>query len=181
MPWQRIPPPLIRPDLIDGDQSNRARARRAPDRGDIRAHPRSRSFNRSSTWSCRSIVFGRVALLGDAAFVARPHVGAGVTKAALDAASLAQAVRGDDLAAGLRHYQREQLPFGTGLVALGRQEGAYLSAQLKPVERAPRPRSTGMFATFCLPTTRAATACAACSQHRVRYRGAWAVDSRHKA
>ena len=34
---------------------------------------------------------GRVALLGDAAFVARPHVGAGVDRATLDAASLADA------------------------------------------------------------------------------------------
>jgi 2-polyprenyl-6-methoxyphenol hydroxylase-like FAD-dependent oxidoreductase len=77
-------------------------------------------------------VFGRVALLGDAAFVARPHVGAGVTKAALDAASLADAVKGERLADGLLRYQREQQPFGSGLVALGREEGAYLSAQLKP-------------------------------------------------
>jgi len=73
-----------------------------------------------------------VALLGDAAFVARPHVGAGVTKAALDAASLADAAAGDDLVAGLLQYQREQQPFGSGLVALGRKEGAYISAQLKP-------------------------------------------------
>ncbi len=80
-------------------------------------------------------MFGRVALLGDAAFVARPHVGAGVTKAALDAASLAEAASADDLAAGLLRYQREQQPFGKGLVALGRQEGAYLSAQLKPREQ----------------------------------------------
>ena len=33
---------------------------------------------------------------------------------------------------GSLRYQREQQPFGSGLVALGRQEGAYLSAQLKP-------------------------------------------------
>jgi 2-polyprenyl-6-methoxyphenol hydroxylase and related FAD-dependent oxidoreductases len=45
------------------------------------------------------MVFGRVALLGDAAFVARPHVGAGVTKAALDAASLADATAGDESSA----------------------------------------------------------------------------------
>ena len=80
-------------------------------------------------------VFGRVALLGDAAFVARPHVGAGVTKAALDAAALADAMRGDDLAAGLIRYQSTQQPFGSYLVALGREEGAYLSAQLKPREQ----------------------------------------------
>jgi hypothetical protein len=29
-------------------------------------------------------------------------------------------------------YAREQEPFGRGLVALGRREGAYLSARLKP-------------------------------------------------
>jgi 2-polyprenyl-6-methoxyphenol hydroxylase-like FAD-dependent oxidoreductase len=80
-------------------------------------------------------VFGRVALLGDAAFVARPHVGAGVTKAALDAAIIAAAVTTADVAAGLLQYQRKQKPFGSGLVALGRQEGAYLSAQLKPPEQ----------------------------------------------
>ena len=34
------------------------------------------------------IAFGRVAIIGDAAFVARPHVAAGVSKAADDAAAL---------------------------------------------------------------------------------------------
>ena len=33
-------------------------------------------------------VFGRLAILGDAAFVARPHVGMGVTKTAGDAVAL---------------------------------------------------------------------------------------------
>jgi len=39
------------------------------------------------------MTFGRVALVGDAGlFVARPHVGTGVTKAALDAQALADAL-----------------------------------------------------------------------------------------
>ena len=37
--------------------------------------------------------------------------------------------------AALVRFQRQQRPFGSGLVALGRQEGAYLSAQLKPREQ----------------------------------------------
>ena len=80
------------------------------------------------------LVFGRVALAGDAAFVARPHVGAGTTKAAIDAASLADALHhsGDDLTYGLSRYQSVQIPFGRAIVALGREEGGYLSAQLKP-------------------------------------------------
>ncbi len=39
------------------------------------------------------MAFGRVAILGDAAFVARPHVAAGVSKAADDAAALAAALQ----------------------------------------------------------------------------------------
>ena len=39
------------------------------------------------------MAFGRVAIVGDAAFVARPHVGAGVSKAADDAAALVEALR----------------------------------------------------------------------------------------
>ena len=42
--------------------------------------------------SLRTCTPGSVALIGDAAFVVRPHVGAGVAKAAQDAAALAQAL-----------------------------------------------------------------------------------------
>jgi len=125
-----IPPPLIRSEVIAGIKAT-ARALVAPQVAEIfaRAQP---FFQPIFDLESPQIVFGRVALLGDAAFVARPHVGAGVTKAALDAASLADATVGADLGAALRQYQREQQPFGRGLVALGRKEGAYISAQLKP-------------------------------------------------
>jgi 2-polyprenyl-6-methoxyphenol hydroxylase-like FAD-dependent oxidoreductase len=124
-----IPPPLIRPEVLAAIKAT-ARALVAPQVAEIfvRAQP---FFQPIFDLESPQIAFGRVALLGDAAFVARPHVGAGVTKAALDAASLADAMAGQDVAAGLLRYQREQHPFGSGLVALGRQEGAYLSAQLK--------------------------------------------------
>ena len=117
-----IPPPLIRPDVMTAIKAT-ARALVAPQVAEIfaRAQP---FFQPIFDLESPQIVFGRVALLGDAAFVAR--------KAALDAASLADAVAGEDLRAGLMRYQREQKPFGSGLVALGRKEGAYLSAQLKP-------------------------------------------------
>jgi 2-polyprenyl-6-methoxyphenol hydroxylase-like FAD-dependent oxidoreductase len=126
-----IPPPLIRPEVTAAIKAT-ARALVAPQVAEIFARTPQPFFQPIFDLDSPQIVFGRVALLGDAAFVARPHVGAGVTKAALDAASLAGAVAGDDVAAGLLQYQREQKPFGSGLVALGRQEGAYLSAQLKP-------------------------------------------------
>jgi 2-polyprenyl-6-methoxyphenol hydroxylase-like FAD-dependent oxidoreductase len=82
-----------------------------------------------------ALVFGRVALTGDAAFVVRPHVGAGATKAAIDAAVLADCLNraGADVAGGLARFETLQLPFGRDMVALSRRQGAYLSAQLKPV------------------------------------------------
>jgi 2-polyprenyl-6-methoxyphenol hydroxylase-like FAD-dependent oxidoreductase len=130
-----IAPPLIRPDAVARIRAD-ARALIAPQLAEIFVRAKQPFFQPIFDFEPPRIVFGRVALLGDAAFVARPHVGAGVTKAALDAASLAEAARADDVAAGLLRYEREQYPFGSGLVALGRkQEGAYLSAQLKPREK----------------------------------------------
>ena len=126
-----IPPPLIRPEITAGIKAT-ARALVAPQVAEIFARTPQPFFQPIFDLESPQTVFGRVALLGDAAFVARPHVGAGVTKAALDAASLADATADDDLVAGLQRYQSAQQPFGSGLVALGREEGAYLSAQLKP-------------------------------------------------
>ena len=57
------------------------------------------------------VVAGRVALLGDAGFVARPHVGAGVTKAALNAAWLADALAAaPDIGAALAAYESGRAP-----------------------------------------------------------------------
>jgi 2-polyprenyl-6-methoxyphenol hydroxylase-like FAD-dependent oxidoreductase len=126
-----IPPPLIRPEITAGIKAT-ARALVAPQVAEIFARTPQPFFQPIFDLESPRTVFGRVALLGDAAFVARPHVGAGVTKAALDAASLADATAGDDIGGGLLRYQSAQRPFGSGLVALGREEGAYLSAQLKP-------------------------------------------------
>ena len=127
-----IPPPLIRPD-VDAAIKKAASDLVAPQIADIVARSKP-FFQPIYDLESPCIAFARVALVGDAAFVARPHLGAGVTKAALDAASLADAVQaaGDDIEAALEVYDRQQRPFGCDMVAVGRQEGAYLSAQLKP-------------------------------------------------
>jgi 2-polyprenyl-6-methoxyphenol hydroxylase-like FAD-dependent oxidoreductase len=126
-----IAPPSIRPHVT---AAMRAAAREllAPQIAELLARARQPFFQPILDLESPRMALGRVALVGDAAFVARPHVGAGVTKAALDAASLADAVAGGGLAPGLARFEREQLPFGRGLVRLGREEGAYLSAQLEP-------------------------------------------------
>lgn len=72
---------------------------------------------------------GRVAVVGDAAFVARPHVGAGVAKAADDAAALAEALDMEaDVAAGLKRFEQERLGENHRIIERARHLGAYLQA-----------------------------------------------------
>jgi 2-polyprenyl-6-methoxyphenol hydroxylase-like FAD-dependent oxidoreductase len=75
------------------------------------------------------IAFHRVALIGDAACVARPHVGAGVAKAATDATTLARVLReAPSIPEALRRYEALRLPLGRALVERGRYLGRYLEA-----------------------------------------------------
>jgi len=80
----------------------------------------------------RMAVGRRSVILGDAAFVARPHVGMGVTKAAADAAALVAALERhpQDLGAALRRFEAARLPFGAAVVGHARQLGAYMQAQI---------------------------------------------------
>ena len=77
------------------------------------------------------MAFGRVALVGDAAFVARPHVGMGVTKGAGDALALAACLResGNDVAPALEQYESRRLRFDAAVVAHGRELGAWLEGK----------------------------------------------------
>jgi 2-polyprenyl-6-methoxyphenol hydroxylase-like FAD-dependent oxidoreductase len=84
-----------------------------------------------------SMAFGRVAILGDAAFVARPHVAAGVSKAADDAVALADALaRTEDVAAALKDFEAARLPIGHRIIERARHLGAYLQAEQTEEERA---------------------------------------------
>jgi 2-polyprenyl-6-methoxyphenol hydroxylase-like FAD-dependent oxidoreductase len=77
-------------------------------------------------WDLESprIAFGRVAVVGDAAFVARPHVATGVSKAALDVQCLADALaQTGEIGAALARYAQEREPQGHALVARGRHLG----------------------------------------------------------
>ena len=70
---------------------------------------------------------GRVALSGDAACVARPHVGMGVTKAALDALALARHVTGTrDVPAALAAYSAERVPAARTAWSRARLLGSYI-------------------------------------------------------
>jgi 2-polyprenyl-6-methoxyphenol hydroxylase-like FAD-dependent oxidoreductase len=82
------------------------------------------------------LAFDRVAIVGDAAFVARPHVAAGVSKAADDAAALVQALDGEDVPAALRRFEAGRLPENRKIIERARHLGAYLQATQTAEERA---------------------------------------------
>ncbi len=83
------------------------------------------------------MAFGRVAIIGDAAFVARPHVAAGVAKAADDAFALVTALASEqDVPAALKRFESERLPVGRRIIERARHLGAYLQATQTAEERA---------------------------------------------
>ncbi len=132
-----IPPPLIRPDAIAAFRAE-VRAMLPPQFTALIDATDAPFFQPIYDLTSPRMVARRVALLGDAGFVARPHVGAGVTKAALNAAWLADALAAapGSLDAGLAAYERKASAFGSALVARARFVGAYLEdpprAGLKP-------------------------------------------------
>jgi 2-polyprenyl-6-methoxyphenol hydroxylase-like FAD-dependent oxidoreductase len=75
------------------------------------------------------LAFGRVGLMGDAGFVARPHVGMGVTKAAEDALALCDAlVTHGATPEALQAYESKRLRSGQSVVERGRRLGTYMQA-----------------------------------------------------
>jgi 2-polyprenyl-6-methoxyphenol hydroxylase-like FAD-dependent oxidoreductase len=82
------------------------------------------------------MAFGRAAIIGDAAFVARPHVAAGVAKAADDAAALAAALADSEVEPALRRFEAARVPVGRRIIERARHLGAYLQATQTAEERA---------------------------------------------
>jgi 2-polyprenyl-6-methoxyphenol hydroxylase-like FAD-dependent oxidoreductase len=126
-----IPPHLVRAEVIS-DLRQAAEASLAPPLAAIIRRTRLPYPHGIFDVEAPRLVFGRALLLGDSAFVARPHVGAGITKAALDAKGLVDSLAAEpDLAAALARYDRERRDFGSALVARARHLGAYLEAEAR--------------------------------------------------
>ena len=130
-----IPPPLIRPELIAGMRADAQRLL-APALAEMVHKAEPVFFQPIYDLTVDQMAFGRAVLAGDAAFVARPHCGMGVTKAAGDAVALADALRqhGADLDAALAAYTARRVPYGHAVVNHARHLGAYMQAQLKSDE-----------------------------------------------
>ena len=128
-----VPPPLIRNDLV-AQMRAEAQAIMPPQFLDCLANMRP-FFTPIYDFSTPQLVFGRVALVGDAASSARPHMGFGMAKAGGDAKALAAALDGqDNIDAGLAAYNRARQPIGERIVLHGRRLGTHLGVNLQSEE-----------------------------------------------
>jgi 2-polyprenyl-6-methoxyphenol hydroxylase-like FAD-dependent oxidoreductase len=126
-----IPPTLIRREVL-ADMEEAALSLLARQFAEVVTRTTQPLFQPIFDLEVPQMAFGRIALLGDAAFVARPHCGMGVTKAAGDAMALVTALaqRADTLDA-LSEYSDVRTQFGIAIVQHARHLGAYMQAQLK--------------------------------------------------
>ena len=131
-----IPPPLIRPEVL-AELRAAAGALLAPHLAEVVRHTRQAFFQPIFDVESPCMAAGRVALLGDAAFVARPHCGMGVTKAAGDAMALVSCLRETerDVALALARYDRLRRRFGAAVVAHARELGSWLQGTDTPEAR----------------------------------------------
>ncbi len=129
-----VPPPLIRKDLI-AQMYEDAREILPPPLLDAVTKIKQPFITPIYDFTATSIVFGRVAIVGDAAANARPHMGFGMAKAASDAQTLAKHLDArDDIDAALKAYNDERQPIGDAIVLHGRKLGCHLGVNLKTEE-----------------------------------------------
>jgi 2-polyprenyl-6-methoxyphenol hydroxylase-like FAD-dependent oxidoreductase len=131
-----VPPPLIRPEVL-AELRHAARDTLSPQLAEVVRFTRQPFFQPIFDVESPRMALGRVALAGDAAFVARPHVGMGVTKGAGDAIALVESLveSGNDVLSALARYETRRLRFNAAVVAHGRELGAWLEGIDTPAAR----------------------------------------------
>ena len=126
-----VPPPLIRKDLI-ADMHNDARELLPQSLLDALLAIKQPFITPIYDFTAPQIVYGRVAMVGDAAANARPHMGFGMAKAATDGQALAKHLAAhDDIDDALKAYNAERQPIGNTIVLHGRKLGTHMGVNLK--------------------------------------------------
>ena len=121
-----VPPPLVRKDLI-AQMRAEAETLLPPQYLDCLRHIDQPFFTPVYDFCSPSLVYGRVALVGDAASTPRPHIGFGVSKAGAEAQALAEALSNyDDVDRALTAYNSVRQPLSERIVAHGRKLGMQL-------------------------------------------------------
>lgn len=123
-----IPPPLVRPQVRD-EINQAARRLLAPEYAETVSLIPQPIMQPIYDLESKRLASGNLAIIGDSAFVARPHVAAGVIKAAEDVTTLVAALDAEvDIAAALHRYETQRLSVGKRIVARARQMGANYTA-----------------------------------------------------
>jgi 2-polyprenyl-6-methoxyphenol hydroxylase-like FAD-dependent oxidoreductase len=121
-----VPPPLVRKDLIT-EMRNEAETLLPPQYLDCLRHVEQPFFTPVYDFCSPSLVFGRVALVGDAASTPRSHIGFGVAKAGAEAQALAEALSHyDDIDRALLAYNSARQPLSKRIVSHSRKLGMQL-------------------------------------------------------
>jgi 2-polyprenyl-6-methoxyphenol hydroxylase-like FAD-dependent oxidoreductase len=129
-----VPPPLIRKDLI-AELHKEAREILPASLLDALMAIKQLFITPIYDFTAPAIVHGRVAMVGDAAANARPHMGFGMAKAATDAQALAKQLDAhDDIDRALKAYNAERQPIGNTIVMHGRKLGTHMGVNLKTEE-----------------------------------------------
>ena len=129
-----MPPPVVRKDLVVQMRAE-AESLLPPQYLDCLQHIDQPFFTPVYDFCSPQLVFGRVALVGDAASTPRPHVGFGVSKAGAEAQALAEALSNhDDIDRALAAYNAARQPLSERIVAHGRKLGMQLGVGIKTDE-----------------------------------------------
>jgi 2-polyprenyl-6-methoxyphenol hydroxylase-like FAD-dependent oxidoreductase len=129
-----VPPHLVRKDLVVQMRAE-AETLLPPQYLDCLQHIDQPFFTPIYDFCSPSLVFGRVALVGDAASTPRPHIGFGVSKAGAEAQALAEALSNhDDIDRALTAYNAARQPVSERIVAHGRKLGMQLGVGIKTDE-----------------------------------------------
>jgi 2-polyprenyl-6-methoxyphenol hydroxylase-like FAD-dependent oxidoreductase len=120
-----IPPALVRPELVKA-MKDEAHRLFPPIFADIIDRMEGMFVQAIYDLESDQMGRGRVAVIGDAAFVARPHCGAGVSKAADDAAKLADALAANnEIEAAITSFSTDRTKAGRAAVAWAAKLGSY--------------------------------------------------------
>ncbi|MEX2482741.1 MAG: FAD-dependent monooxygenase [Gammaproteobacteria bacterium] len=123
-----IPHHLIRPELVAAMREE-ARGHLAPQIQAIIAATERPFLQAMVEFCCERLIYGRTVLIGDAACTARPHVGLGVSKAAEDAASFAEALANAQAPADLAQWEQVRLDYAHAVLRWGQNLGSYIGPQ----------------------------------------------------
>src|SRR5262249_47601540 len=126
-----VPPPLVRRDLI-AQMRTEAETLLPPQYLDCLQHIDQPCFTPVDDFCSPSLVFGGVALVGDAASTPRPHIGFGVSKAGAEAQALAEALSNyDNIDRALAAYNAARQPLSKRIVSHARKLGMQLGVGIE--------------------------------------------------